>query len=95
VIAGRSALAPGDLLARGALERLLAEGSGEHEQLVVSLPPLEDAPESPYLARSLDAVLLVHRARTLPRARVAAAAERLRAAGARVIGAVFLEGGRA
>ncbi len=87
---GRAARAPGDLLASTAMRRFLEEAAESYERLVLALPGHEHASEVRSLAAACDVLLLVHRARTLPRARVAAAARDLRAAGPGTLVAVLV-----
>jgi Mrp family chromosome partitioning ATPase len=82
---------PGDLLARPALERFLADAAQGWEAVVLALPEADALPAVPALTRALDALCIVHRARTRARARVAEAARALRAAGARELSGVLVE----
>ncbi len=81
----------GDLLVRAAAQRFLEEAAARYDVLVLALPPAELLLAAPALVRALDALCLVHRARSLPRARVQAAADGLRAAGARTLAGVLVE----
>ncbi len=93
--AGTPARPAGDLLARTAMERLLAEAAANWEAVVLALPAQEEAPELSVMTRACDVLLVVHRARTLPRRRVEAAASALRAAGGRAFVAVLIDDRRA
>jgi len=91
LLGGKAEAHAGDLLARASAERFLNEASARYDVVVLSLPPLETLPAAPGLARALDIVCFAHRARTRPRARVAAAARALRATGARNLVGVLVE----
>ena len=69
------------------------EARARYDVVVLALPPLETLSAAPNLARALDIVCFAHRARTRPRARVAAAARALRATGARNLAGVLVEKG--
>lgn len=81
----------GDLLAREAAARFLEEAAARYDVLVVALPPAELLLAAPAFVRALDALCLVHRARSLPRARVRAAAAGLRSAGVHTLAGVLVE----
>jgi len=91
LLGGKTLVPAGDLLSRASAERFLNEARARYDVVVVSLPPLETLPAAPGLARALDIVCFAHRARTRPRARVAAAARALRATGARNLAGVLVE----
>jgi Mrp family chromosome partitioning ATPase len=93
LLAGKADAPAGDLLARASAERFLAEARARYDVVVLALPPLETLAAAPNLARALDIVCFAHRARTRPRARVAAAARALRATGARNLAGVLVEKG--
>jgi Mrp family chromosome partitioning ATPase len=90
LLAGKTDLAAGDLLARPAAERFLAEARARYDVVVIALPPAETLFAAPGLARALDVVCVVHRARTRPRALVTSTARALRAAGVRALAGVLV-----
>ena len=91
--AGASGTPAGDLLARAAAERLLADAARGYDAVVVALPEASTLPALAGFVRALDVLCIVHRSRTLARARVAEVARALRAAGAHAIVGVLVERG--
>lgn len=91
LLSGKTELVAGDLLARPSAERFSSEARARYDVVVFSLPPAETLAAVPGLARALDVVCLVHRARTRPRALVAATARALRTAGVRTLVGVLVE----
>jgi len=91
VLAWGSGDAPDDALAGPRAEALVAELPGPAEVAVLALPSAEALLATPGVLRSLDVLCLVHRARSQPRARVAATVRALHAAGLRALAGVLLE----
>ena len=80
--AGTCDVPAGDLLAGARVEEFLREAGARYDVVVLAVPSTEVLLAAPALARALDVVCVVHRAHSLPRARVTASAAALRAAGA-------------
>lgn len=94
LVAGTARVEPSDLLARPAMERFLGEARTRYEAVVVALPGAEGASEVQVLARALDLLCAVHRARSRPREAVVATARTLRGAGARALTGVLVRARR-
>ena len=88
---GEGAAEAGDLLARAEAAHFLAEAGARYDAVVLALPAAESLAAAPGFVRALDVLCLAHRARSLSRARLVAAAADLRAAGARALYAVLVE----
>jgi Mrp family chromosome partitioning ATPase len=89
ITAGKHASSPGDLLESKACEELIAELRASHDLVVFDVPPALAVADTEGFASKLDAVVLLCRSRKLTRAVIARTAERLRGAGANLIGAVL------
>lgn len=87
--AGQRTSAPGDLLASGASRTLLASLRERYDLVVFDLPPALAVADTEAFASSLDAMVLVCRSRRLSRGVIAKSAERLRSAGANLIGGIL------
>ncbi len=89
IVAGRQPKSPGDLLAGVACEQLIGELRDAYDLVVFDVPPALAVADTEAFASRLDAVVLLARSRRLTRTVLARTADRLRGAGANLIGCVL------
>jgi len=89
VVAGRQPRSPGDLLAGEACDQLIHEMREAYDLVVFDVPPALAVADTEAFASRLDAVVLLARSRWLTRSVLARTADRLRGAGANLIGCVL------
>lgn len=87
--AGRLTISPHFLLRSGAFESLLTELKGKYRHIIIDSPPVLTASEAVVLAHASDGVLICTRCDYSRSPQLRSAAQRLLAAGARVLGAVI------
>lgn len=92
ITAGKQSAAPGDLLAGERMDEFLAAVRGCYDLILFDLPAALAVADTESFASKLDAMVLLCRGRRLTRAVVRRAADRLRNAGANLIGSVLNAG---
>lgn len=89
ISAGKQARSPGDLLTSRACDELIAELRAHYDLVVFDVPPALAVADTEGFASKLDATVLLCRSRKLTRAVIERTCERLRGAGANLIGCVL------
>jgi Mrp family chromosome partitioning ATPase len=88
-MAGQIPPNPAELLATGAIDRILAKATGLYDHVIIDGPPILGLADAPLLARTVEATILVVESGRTRATQARHAVERLLAVRAHVIGAVL------
>jgi capsular exopolysaccharide synthesis family protein len=89
LMAGQIPPNPAELLATGAIDRILAKATGLYDHVIIDGPPILGLADAPLLARTVEATILVVESGRTRATQARHAVERLLAVRAHVIGAVL------
>jgi capsular exopolysaccharide synthesis family protein len=89
LMAGQIPPNPAELLATGAIDRILSKATGQYDHVIIDGPPILGLADSPLLARAVEATILVVESGRTRATQARHAVERLLAVRAHVIGAVL------
>jgi capsular exopolysaccharide synthesis family protein len=89
LMAGQIPPNPAELLATGAMDRILSKATSEYDHVVIDGPPILGLADAPLLARTVEATVLVVESGRTRATQARHAVERLLAVRAHVIGAVL------
>ena len=89
LMAGQIPANPAELLATGAMDRVMAKATAEYDHVIIDGPPILGLADAPLLARTVEATVLVVEAGRTRATQARHAIERLLAVRAHLIGAVL------
>jgi capsular exopolysaccharide synthesis family protein len=89
LMAGQIPPNPAELLATGAIDRILAKATGLYDHVIIDGPPILGLADSPLLARAVEATIIVVESGRTRATQARHAVERLLSVRAHVIGAVL------